>query len=343
MSISPDPPYGAVLLVGFGGPEGPDDVLPFLHNVTRGRDVPASRLDRVAENYMRLGGISPINEQLRRIRAALAAELGRRGVELDVYWGNRNWDPYLADTVAELAGAGVGRALALVMSAYSSHPSCRRYLEDIADARAVVGATAPIIDKIRAFHDHPGFVEPFVAEVVAARQRLPRAHREGSLLLCTAHSIPTAMADDCDYERQLRETAALIADGAGFDEWRLVWQSRSGPPTISWLEPDINDHLRTLGDSTKAVIVAPIGFVTDHMEVVWDLDVEAAATAAAAGILVERAETPGTGPDPRFVAMLADLIAERLDPSRARPALGPSGPRPDYCPGDCCPAAPRRA
>lgn len=341
MPIAPDPAYDAVLLVAFGGPEGPDDVLPFLQNVTRGHDIPESRLEQVATNYGHFGGVSPINEQCRRIRDELGAELGRRGPELHVYWGNRNWHPYLADTVAEMAGAGVRRALAVVMSAYSSYPSCRRYLEDIVSARAVVGTTAPRIEKIRAFHDHPGFVEPLIDAVDAARKRVPVARRDGSVLVCTAHSIPTAMAGASDYERQLRETAALVADGSGFDEWRLVWQSRSGPPTIPWLEPDINDHLRSLAGSANAVVLAPIGFVSDHMEVVWDLDVAAAATAVDAGIHMERAETPGTRPDARFIAMLADLVAERLDPTRPRLSLGPSGPVPDDCPGECCPP-PRR-
>lgn len=333
----PEVRYDAILLISFGGPEGPDDVIPFLLNVARGRDVPPARLERVAARYQHFGGISPINEQCRRIRAELKAELDRRGVDLAVYWGNRNWHPFLVDTVTEMANAGVTRALAVVMSAYSSYPSCRQYLEDIEQARAQVGPRAPDIDKIRAFHDHPGFVEPLIDAVAAARNRLPDGDRDESRLLCTAHSIPVSLAEGCDYERQLHETAALVGNGAGYREHSLVWQSRSGPPSAPWLEPDINDHLRALAGSVDAVVIAPIGFVSDHMEVVWDLDVEAAATADEVGVQMERAGTPGTGPDPRFTAMLADLVEERLDPARARLTLGSAGPRPDMCPQDCCP------
>ena len=327
--------YDAVLLVAFGGPEGPDDVIPFLRNVTRGRDVPIARLEQVASNYRHFGGVSPLNSQCRRIRDELSDELTRRGSGLRVFWGNRNWHPFLADAVAEMAEAGVQRALAVVMSAYSSYSACRQYLEDISAARATVGPGAPRIDKVRAFHDHPGFVQPFVDAVRAARERLPSESRDDARLLCTAHSIPMSMARGCDYEGQLSETARLVAAGSGFDDWTMVWQSRSGPPAVPWLEPDINDHLRR--SKPAAAVVAPIGFVSDHMEVVWDLDVEARVTADEAGIRFERAETPGTTPDPRFVAMLADLVEERLRPGGARLALA-LDPRPDTCPAECCPA-----
>ena len=331
-------PYDAVLMVSFGGPEGPDDVIPFLQNVTRGRDIPVDRLEQVAANYRHFGGVSPLNAQCRRIRDALTAEMGDRGTDLPVFWGNRNWRPYLADAVTEMAGAGVKRALAVVISAYSSYPACRQYLDDITSARASYGAGAPRIDKVRAFHDHPGFVEPFTDAVRAARDRLPANRRAEARLVFTAHSIPESMARTCDYELQLAETARLVGTGSGFDDWTMVWQSRSGPPSVPWLEPDINDHLRETAPA--AVVVAPIGFVSDHMEVVWDLDVEARATAADVGSLIERAETPGTTPDPRFVAMLADLVMERLDAGRPRLALALDA-RPDTCPADCCPAPAR--
>ena len=335
------PAYDSVLLVSFGGPEGPADVEPFLANVTAGRQIPAERLAAVARQYDRFGGVSPLNEQCRRLRDALAAGLAAAGRNLPVYWGNRNWTPYLADTVSEMAAAGHRRALALVTSAYSSYSGCRQYLDDIAAARASVGVTAPVIDKVRAYYDHPGFIAPFVDAVVEARMRLPAGLRSKARLVFTAHSIPESMAAGCDYERQLGETARLVAAGAGFDAWTMAWQSRSGPPSVPWLEPDVNDCLRELsGRGAAAVVLAPIGFVTDHMEVMWDLDVVAAGTAADLGIRLVRASTPGTGPDDRFVAMWLELIEERLDPARARRSLGRLGAGPDRCSADCCPLRP---
>ena len=288
--------YDSVLIVSFGGPEGPDEVEPFLANVTAGRGVPAERLAAVARQYQHFGGVSPINAQCRRLRAALAERLAAAdGLDLPVYWGNRNWHPYLADTVAEMAAAGHRRALAVVTSAYSSYSGCRQYLEDIAAARATVGAAAPVIDKVRAYYDHPGFVAPFVDAVSAARRSLPDGLRAEARLVFTAHSIPATMAAGCAYEQQLGETARLVAEGAGFDGWTMAWQSRSGPPSVPWLAPDINDCLSELaGDGAEAVVLAPIGFVTDHMEVMWDLDVEAAGTAEALGLQLARAVTPGT-------------------------------------------------
>lgn len=337
--------YDSVLLVSFGGPEGPDDVEPFLRNVTRGRDVPARRLAEVAEQYLHFGGVSPINEQCRRLRASLASRLADAGHELAVYWGNRNWAPYLADTVAEMAADGRRRALAVVTSAYSSYSGCRQYLEDIAKARAAVGEDAPAIDKVRAFYDHPLWIEPFAQAASEARGRLPSELRGEALLVCTAHSVPLSMAGGCDYEAQLRETGALIADAAAFDRWRLAWQSRSGPPSIPWLEPDVCDVLTEIArpaDPVRAVVVAPIGFVTDHMEVMWDLDKAAADAAASLDIAFERAVTPGTGPDERFIAMWQELIEERLDPAAPRRSLSRLGVRPDTCPADCCPESTAR-
>ncbi|MEZ5247525.1 MAG: ferrochelatase [Acidimicrobiales bacterium] len=326
--------FDAVLVVSFGGPEGPDDVVPFLRNVTRGRDIPDERLAVVGAHYAHFDGISPINEQCRRLVAALDEELRRSGDPLPVYWGNRNWHPYLAATVQQMADDGVTRALAIVTSAYSSHSGCRQYLDDIEKARAQVGASAPVIEKVRHYFDHPGFVEPFRDGVRTAIDRLGRA----TPLVFTAHSIPTAMAATSDYEAQLRATAELVASAAPESSWTLAWQSRSGPPTVPWLEPDINDHLRDLAaHGTDAAVIVPIGFVSDHMEVVWDLDTEARATADELGIRIERAATPGTGPDPRFVAMWAELVAERLHASPRR-ALSALPERPNPCAEGCCPS-----
>ena len=330
--------YDSVLIISFGGPEGPDDVAPFLANVTGGREIPAERLAAVARQYQHFGGVSPINDQCRRLVAALDARLAATGLDLPVYWGNRNWSPYLADTVAEMAAAGRRRALAVVTSAYSSYSGCRQYLEDIAAARSAVGEAAPVIDKVRAYYDHPGFVAPFVDSVSAARRSLPAGLRADARLVFTAHSIPESMAAGCAYEQQLGETARLVAEGAGFDTWTMAWQSRSGPPSIPWLEPDINDCLDDLASrGAEAVVLAPIGFVTDHVEVMWDLDVVAAGTAEGLGLRLARAVTPGTGPDERFVAMWQELISERLDPDRPRRSLGRLGVGADTCPADCCP------
>ena len=331
--------YDAVVIVSFGGPEGPSEVEPFLANVTAGRNVGAERLAAVARQYQHFGGVSPLNAQCRRLRAALAGRLAAAGYDLPVYWGNRNWVPYLADTVAEMAAAGHRRALAVVTSAYSSHSGCRQYLDDIEAARSAVGASAPAIDKVRAYYDHPGFVSPFIDTVVAARRSLPEVLRPEARLVFTAHSIPEAMAAGCDYESQLDETARLVATGAGFDAWTMAWQSRSGPASVPWLEPDVNKCLKQLSrdHGVEAVVLAPIGFVTDHMEVMWDLDVVAASTAGALGVRLARAVTPGTGPDDRFVAMWQELVSERLEPGAARRSLGRLGVGPDACPAGCCP------
>lgn len=330
--------YDAVVIVSFGGPEGPSEVEPFLANVTAGREIPAERLAAVARQYHHFGGVSPLNSQCRRLRAALARRLAAAGHDLPVYWGNRNWRPYLADAVHEMAEAGHRRALAVATSAYSSYSGCRQYLDDIESARAAVGESAPDIDKVRAYYDHPGFVEPFIDTVAAARATLPDELRADARLVFTAHSIPSSMATSCDYERQLDETGRLVAAGAGFDAWTMAWQSRSGPAEATWLEPDVNECLEHLSrdHGVEAVVLAPIGFVTDHMEVMWDLDVVAAGTARALGMRLVRAVTPGTGPDGRFVAMWQELITERLQPGTARRSLGRLGAGPDVCPAGCC-------
>ena len=339
-------PYDAAIILSFGGPEGPHDVEPFLANVTAGRDIPPERLAEVARQYHHAGGASPLNEQCRRLRAALAESLASTGRSMPVYWGNRNWKPYLADTVSEMAAAGHRRVLAVVTSAYSSYSGCRQYLEDIAAARAAVGDAAPVIDKVRVYYDHPGFVEPFADSVAAARRSLPPELQGEARLVFTAHSIPISMAAGCPYVEQLDQAASLVAASAGFSAWTMAWQSRSGPPSVRWLEPDINDHLRHLaadpGGRARAVVLAPIGFVTDHMEIVWDLDVAASATAAEVGVRMVRAPTPGTVPDRRFVAMWHELIEERLNLSLPRRTLGRLGPSPDSCHTGCCPRPPLR-
>ena len=330
--------YDSVVIVSFGGPEGPDEVMPFLENVTAGRGVPRSRLEEVARQYGRTGGVSPLNEQCRRLRRELARELDRAGIGLPVYWGNRNWRPWLTDAVAAMADDGRRRALALVTSAYSSYSGCRQYLEDIEAARAAVGPRAPAIDKIRPYYDHPGLIEGWADAVADASAELEESLGPGpeARLVFTAHSIPAAMARACQYERQLREAAGLVAAASGRSGWDLAWQSRSGSPSAPWLEPDVNDHLRAIAPVHRRVVLAPIGFVTDHMEVLWDLDVAAAAAAASSGIELARAVAPGTAPDPRFVAMWRELIEERLGGGPRR-ALGSLGAGPDFCPSGCCP------
>ena len=334
----PAGPYDALLVISFGGPEGPDDVVPFLENVTRGRGIPEERLAQVGEHYLSFGGVSPINGQARALIAALTDELAGTDLDLPIYWGNRNWHPLLADTVAGMRDDGVHRALAFVTSAYSSYSSCRQYLDDISEARAAVGDRAPKIDKIRTFHDHPGFIEPMADQLTAALAQLG----PDAAIAFTAHSIPQTMAGTSAYEAELTETARLVADRAAPGRpWSLVWQSRSGPPQVPWLEPDIGDHLRSLAAAgVRQVAVAPIGFISDHMEVVYDLDTEAAALASTLDLEMVRVATVGT--DPRFVSMIRCLIEERTVPTTPRANLGTLGLRPDVCPKSCCPAAPPR-
>jgi ferrochelatase len=333
----------ALLVVSFGGPEGTDDVLPFLEKVTAGRGVPRQRLLEVAEHYHRLGGVSPINAQNRALVAALEAELAQRGWQLPVYWGNRNWHPFLADTMRQMTRDGIRRSLAFVTSAFSSYPGCRQYLDDIERARAEVGDRAPEVGKLRAFYNHPGFVRPMARGVDATLAAVPEQRRRRTHLVFTAHSIPAAMAESSDYEAQLQEACRLVCGLLGERyRWDLVYQSRSGPPRQPWLEPDIGDHLETLAAAgVDDVVIVPIGFVSDHMEVRFDLDVEAVAKADKLGLRAHRAPTVGT--DPELVAMIADLVVERGQPERERQRLGSDPPRPDVCPPGCCPGPARLA
>jgi ferrochelatase len=337
--------YDAFLLLSFGGPEHPDDVMPFLRNVTRGRGVPEERLAEVAEHYLHFGGVSPINQQCRDLLAAVSADFAEHGVALPTYWGNRNWRPMLADTLARMRDDGVTSALGFATSAYGGYSSCRQYWEDIAEARAKVGPGAPAVTKLRQFHDHPGFVGPHADAVSTALRQLDPTRRATTRLVFTAHSIPVSMANTAGpeggrYTAQLQETAELVHAAAAPDlPWDLVWQSRSGPPQVPWLEPDINDHLAELKEKDVTdVVVSPIGFVSDHLEVIWDLDNEARETATRLGLGYARAGTPGT--DPRFVAMIRELVRERTD-STGRARLG-TLPIWDQCPADCCPPPRRR-
>lgn len=331
------PTYDALLLVSFGGPEHRDEVLPFLERVVRGRGVPHQRLLEVAEHYYHFDGISPINAQNRALLAALRAELVREGIDLPLYFGNRNGRPYLVDTTRQMARDGVRRALALVTSAFGSYSGCRQYLENIDDARRAMGESAPRIDKLRLFYNHPGFLEAQADRVREALAQLPPPRQAVAHLRFTAHSIPTAMAAAAPYERQLRAAATWIAKNVGQPDWRLVYQSRSGPASQPWLEPDVCDELRQLGSAPEPrdVVLVPLGFLSDHLEVLYDLDVEARQVANDVGLKLIRAETVGT--HPRFIAAIRDLIVERLDPTATRLALGDEGPWPDICPPGCCP------
>lgn len=326
--------YDAVLLVSFGGPERSSEVLPFMERVTAGRDIPRARLEEVSQHYHLFGGRSPINDQNRALRAALEARLTADGTPLRVYWGNRNGAPLLADELRRMADDGVARALCVVTSAYSSYSGCRQYREDLARARAEVGDAAPELDKVRAYYHHPGFLEPQVGLVTAALDRLPAEVRGAARIVFTTHSIPRTMARHSDYEIQHAEACRIVMASFPAHGWDLVFNSRSGPPQVPWLEPDVNDHLEALAASgCRAVVVVPIGFVSDHLEVVYDLDVEAAATAARLGLPFARAGTVGL--DPRFVAGLAELVRERHAGAAAR-WLGNRGPNADACPVDCC-------
>ncbi|NYG55687.1 ferrochelatase [Nocardioides perillae] len=346
-------PYDALLLVSFGGPEKPEDVVPFLENVTRGRGIPRERLEEVGEHYFLFGGKSPINDQNRAFLAALREDLAAAGLDLPVYWGNRNWDPYLADTLAEMARDGVRRAACFFTSVYSSYSGCRQYRENLAEASAAVreqGLEPPVLDRLRLPYNHPGFAEANVDATLAALAELPTEVRDGARLVFVTHSIPTAMDESAGpdghaYTRQHHAIAEHVVLRVQEETGRrhrhdVVFCSRSGPPHVPWLEPDVNDHLRALQQAGEgAAVLVPIGFVSDHMEVIYDLDTEALATAEEIGMPVTRAATAGV--DPRFVATVRDLLVERAaaetgrDVSRA--TVGGQRAVHDRCPAHCCP------
>ncbi|MGO1770702.1 MAG: ferrochelatase [Microbacterium sp.] len=342
--------YDAVLLSGFGGPEGQEDVLPFLRNVTRGRGIPDERLEEVAQHYRRRGGVSPINEQNRLLRRALEDALARAGLELPVHWGNRNWAPYLDEALAEAAQSGARRMLAIPTSAYSSYSSCRQYREDWADALEAAGLESTLqIDKVRQFFSHPGFIQPFIdglRDAVADARRAGHADSAIEVLFST-HSIPSSDAERSGaglfpdvvgggyVAQHLAVAEHVIASAAPGLRWQLVFQSRSGPPSQPWLEPDVNDAIEALERCT-AVVVVPLGFVSDHMEVLWDLDTEARETAERRGLWMRRTPTPGTAPD--FVCALVDLVRERVSgrPAGERANATAIGPWFDVCRAGCC-------
>lgn len=335
--------YDAILVLSFGGPEKKEDVIPFLQNVLRGRNVPRERMLEVAEHYYHFGGRSPINDQNRELVAALRRELEAKGPNLPVYWGNRNWHPLLADTLRAMKADGVRRALAFVTSAYSSYSGCRQYRENIAQAQREIGENAPAVEKLRVFYNHPGFIRAITARVLEALEKIPAERRAAAHIVYTAHSIPVVMAQNCRYVPQLQESIRLVSEALGRGSGPLVYQSRSGPPAQPWLGPDILEYLRAIAKEGKVsdVVIVPIGFISDHMEVLYDLDTQAMSLAKVLGLNMVRASTPGAHPD--FIRMIRELILERTEDNRERQALGSTGPGPDTCAPDCCPSAPRPA
>jgi protoporphyrin/coproporphyrin ferrochelatase len=332
--------YDAILVVSFGGPESKEDVIPFLGNVLRGRNVPRERMLAVAEHYYHFDGKSPINQQTRELISALKNELEQHGPQLPVYWGNRNWQPMLADTLRQMKQDGIKRALAFVTSAYSSYSGCRQYREDIARAQAEVGESAPQIEKIRVFFNHPGFIEATEERLRDALAQIPAEARKNVQLVYVAHSVPIAMANTSDYVVQLEEVRRLVSDRLGINNHVLVYQSRSGAPGQPWLEPDVLDYLREVKQKNlaSAVVIAPISFISDHMEVLYDLDIEARQLCESLDLPMARAKTVGV--HPKFIAGIRELILERTEGAERR-ALGSLGPREDVCAENCCPAPQR--
>lgn len=330
--------YDALLVLSFGGPEGMADVMPFLENVAEGRKIPRERLEEVAVHYYDLGGVSPINAQNRALIAALEERLKVAGPHLPIYFGNRNWSPFVTDTVRQMRDDGVRRALVFVTSAFSSYSGCRQYREDMIRACEMVGEGVAAFDKLRVFYNHPGFIEPMAEKTRKALAGFAPEARRDLRVIFTAHSIPLSMAHSSDYVPQLEEACRLVAERAGVADSRdyaLVYQSRSGPPHIPWLEPDICDYLSQIKrEGVSNALIVPIGFISDHMEVIFDLDTDAKQAAAELGINLIRAATVGT--HPAFIDMIRELILERMMATPARRALGARGPSHDICPLNCC-------
>ena len=327
--------YDAVLFMSFGGPDKAEDVVPFLENVTRGRGIPRERLVEVGEHYYKFGGKSPINEQNLALIAALEEELAAHGHDLPVYFGNRNWHPMIADTMQQMKEDGIKRAICFVTSGFSCWSGCRQYRENIIEAQATVGEDAPEIDKLRVFYNHPGFIYPMVENIKKVLAEWHESGRDPVHIAFTAHSIPTGQARNSAYEAQLQEACKLVADLVGTDNYKLVYQSRSGPPSIPWLEPDIVDYMEDLHrESVQNLIIVPIGFISDHMEVIFDLDTEASEKADELGMKMVRVATVGTAKP--FVSMIRELIEERMATNPERKAIGGWSANHDICPIDCC-------
>ncbi len=329
------PPYDSILFVSFGGPEGMDDVLPFLENVLRGKPVPRERMLEVAEHYRHFGGVSPINAQNSQLIDALRVELDAAGIDLPIYWGNRNWHPLLPDTLQRMRDDGRQRAIAFFTSMFSCYSGCRQYRENISDAQATVGIGAPIVEKVRKGFNHPRFIAAQADLVGQGLNTIPEERRAATKLLFTAHSIPMSMADNSRYVVQLTAACGLVAEAVGHGDWELVYQSRSGPPQQPWLEPDICDRIEQLpSEGVRDVAIIPIGFISDHMEVLFDLDTEAKQACDRLGINCVR--VPSVGVHPQFVRMVSELLQERIRGLEERPAVGDLGPSHDVCPVDCC-------
>ena len=325
--------YESLLLVSFGGPEKREDVMPFLRNVLKGRNVPEARMEEVAQHYYMFDGVSPINEQNKRLIRAIENDFAENGIKLPVYWGNRNWHPMLQDTLEQMKSDGVKRSLAFFTSGFSCYSGCRQYRENIIEARNAIGPDAPEVDKLRVFFNHPKFIETCAVRLKQAIKETV-SNWDQAVVLFTAHSIPDSMAVGCNYVKQLEEASRLVAESSGATNWKLVYQSRSGRPSQPWLEPDVCDYIEEVaGQGIKEVVIMPIGFVSDHMEVIFDLDVEARETCEKVGIKLTRAGTAGT--HPLFVEMIRELVLERMNKTE-RPALGSLGPSHDVCPENCC-------
>ncbi|MCH2180998.1 MAG: ferrochelatase [Mariniblastus sp.] len=335
MESMPESPFDAILLISFGGPEGPDDVMPFLENVLRGKNVPRARMLEVAEHYNHFGGISPINQQNRELIAALKQELADHQIELPVYWGNRNWHPLIPDTLQQMQKDGIRNALAFFTSAYSCYSGCRQYRENIMEAQVGLGDGAPQVHKLRMFFNHPDYIAASVDRVREALSEIPEQRRAKTHFLFTAHSIPLGMAERCRYTAQLEEASRLVMEAIGAFSWKLVYQSRSGPPSQPWLEPDVCDYLESLKQESEVedVVIMPIGFVSDHMEVLFDLDTEAKEVCQRVGLQMVRAKTVGI--HPKFISMIRQLILERTA-GQPKQAIGFMPANHDVCPVDCC-------
>ncbi len=332
--------YDALLVVSFGGPEGPHDVVPFLNNVLKGKNVPPERVREVARHYDQFGGVSPINEHNRLLIKALEELLSSEGPELPIYWGNRNWHPFLPDTLKQMSEDGIRNALAFVTSAYGSYSGCRQYLENIKEARVQVGPYAPEVEKLRLFFNHPGFIEANADHLLQSLQQLPDERRTKAKVIFTAHSIPKSMAEGCQYVSQLKEASQLVSDAVNHKDWELVYQSRSGPASQPWLSPDICDYLEDVAAcGYNDVVVHPIGFLSDHLEVIYDIDLQAKEKADQLKINLIRAATAGV--HPAFVRMIHDLILEKT--ADAQPKVsGEFGLVPEQCQTNCCSYAPVR-